>query len=222
MAISRAMRPTTMSRRPSCLTFDSVFALRPKIWGIDGLKALPDLRALKAAVKRARACATIVKHGPRPANRVCTTLVKKGSSDGPGINLAYNPFVKRGFRLLQKGRDERAKVPSAGLSGRQLRPPQAGWSAAHRRPPRTRARRSCRSPAHLPGRPSQHQHAGLPGSGSLRAVRIRDRSRDLDGDQVPPVCRGPADVRAVRVVRSGQPLRVHGARARARVAEERA
>jgi hypothetical protein len=58
------------------------------------LKAtLPELRAVKAAVDRARACATLMRPGPRLAYRdlyhTCEKRIKRRAA-----NSAYNPFGK--------------------------------------------------------------------------------------------------------------------------------
>src|SRR5687768_3883232 len=143
------------------------------------LKAtLPELRAIGGG-KSGPCCATHLRPGPRPAYWVCTTLVKKGSSNGMP-DFAYNPFGKpasffteRPLFSSQKGRDERSKVSTAGLPGRQLRQAEARWAATPRWPPRTRAGCPRGRPPHLPGRTTKHQHAGLPGGRSLRAVRVR-------------------------------------------------
>ena len=160
--------------------------------------------------RSSRACATLLRRGPRLANRGLYHSCEKRIKRRAGEFRLQSPRQTR-LQPLQKGRDERPKVPAAGLSGRHLRPAEASWAAADRRPPGARARRARGRPAHLPGRPQEHQHAGLPGSRSLRAVRLRGGAEISAETQLPAVRGRSAHLRPVRVVRPGQPLRVHGA-----------
>ena len=108
---------------------------------------------------------------------------------------------------------ERPEVPAARLPGR--RPRAVRRSRRRRKPHRTGRTRW--SPPHLAGRPEDHQHAGLPRGRPLLAVRQPGVVGHRHRDALPALRHGPPRVLAVRLVRSGQPVRVHGSGADRRV-----
>jgi hypothetical protein len=135
-----------------------------------------------------------------------TSTGRHRSSSPPGIQSARRPQL-----------NERQEVPPTRLSGRQPRPGTAPRRAA------ARAGTGCSSGSapDLSGRSQEHQHARVPARRALRPVRAPGAGRHRVRRSMFEVRYRASLVRAVCVIRPGQPIRMCPTGPGAGLAQER-